>query len=218
MKDSKSGSRVEGNSEGFDWVEVVAAILLALATVATAWCAYQSARWSGVMTINFSASNATRVQSTISANKAFTEISYDAAVLLDYAQAYVKGDTAEIEVLQKRFTRPELETAMEAWLKLDPANNPDAPRTPINMPEYKVESLETSEALLKKADSLTEQAKDDNQRSDNYVLLAVVFASVLFFAGISTKFASRRLKMMMVLAGGAIFLATLTILSLQPIQ
>ncbi|MBU1672784.1 MAG: hypothetical protein KKF41_05605 [Actinobacteria bacterium] len=203
---------------GHDWVEIFAAILLAIATVATAWCAYQSARWSGVMTINFSAANAARVEATNQANLAFTEVSYDAAVLLDYAQAYVQGNTAEVEVLLQRFTRPELKAAMEAWLALDPANNPDAPRTPINMPQYKLDSLEESEALMKKAEKLTNTAKEDNQRSDNYVLLAVIFASVLFFAGISTKFAVRWLKTSMVIAGAVVFITTVVILAFQPIH
>lgn len=29
------------------WIELVSSVILALATVATAWCGYQSARWGG---------------------------------------------------------------------------------------------------------------------------------------------------------------------------
>jgi hypothetical protein len=204
--------------EGYVWVEIVAVILLSLATVSTAWCAYQSARWSGVMTINFSAANATRTEAVTAANYAFTELSYDAGVLLDYAQAYLAGDTTKLEVLNKRFIRKELDKALQAWLALDPANNPDAPKNPILMPEYELASLKKAEDLNKKAAKLTDQAKDDNQRSDNYVLLTVVFASVLFFAGVSTKFSSRNVKIAMVLVGSAVFIGTLVILTFQPIH
>jgi hypothetical protein len=37
------------------WMEIASAILLALATVATAWCAYQSTLWAGVQTFRLAA-------------------------------------------------------------------------------------------------------------------------------------------------------------------
>jgi hypothetical protein len=37
------------------------------------------------------------------------------------------------------------------------------------------------------AAAASEKAKDANQRADNYMLAVVLFASSLFFAGISTK-------------------------------
>lgn len=217
MKEEKPGASPKEREE-YNWVEIVAVILLSLATVATAWCAYQSARWSGVMTINFSAANATRTEAVSTANFAFTELGYDAAVLLDYAEAYVAGDTVNLEVLKNSFIRDELDKAINAWLALDPANNPDAPKNPILMPEYELASLKKAESLNKKAAKLTDTAKDDNQRSDNYVLLTVVFASVLFFAGVSTKFSSRNLKIAMVLAGSAVFIAAVVVLTFQPIH
>jgi hypothetical protein len=204
--------------EEYNWVEIVAAILLALATVSTAWCAYQSARWSGVMTINFSAANATRTEAVTAANYAFTELGYDAGVLLDYAEAYLQGDTTKLQILENRFIREELDKALKAWLAMDPANNPDVPKSPLLMPEYELASLKKAESLNKKAANLTDEAKDDNQRSDNYVLLTVVFASVLFFAGISTKFSSRGVKIAMVLAGSAVFIAAVVVLTFQPIH
>lgn len=217
MKEEKPEASPK-ESKDYNWVEIVAVIILALATVSTAWCAYQSARWSGVMTVNFSAANATRTEAVTTANYAFTEIGYDAAVLLDYAEAYLAGDTAKLEVLNKRFIREELSKALNAWFALDPANNPDAPKNPILMPEYQLTSLKKAEDLNKKAAKLTDQAKDDNQRSDNYILLTVVFASVLFFAGISTKFSSRNVKIAMVLAGSAVFIAAVVVLTFQPIH
>ena len=49
----------------------------------------------------------------------------------------------------------------------------------------------------------------DIQRSSNYVLSVVLYAVVLFFAGMSTKLQSRRLRWVMTLAGCAVLLATL---------
>ena len=44
-------------------VELAAAVLVALATVSSAWCAYQAVRWSGVQTMFYSAANAARTES-----------------------------------------------------------------------------------------------------------------------------------------------------------
>jgi len=204
--------------DGHDWVEIVAVIVLSLATIATAWCGFQAARWSGVMTLNLSAANATRTQAVTAANYANTELGYDSGVLLDYAEAYFEGNTTRLEVLKKRFIRGELDKALQAWLSMDPANNPDAPRSPLLMPEYQQATLKKAESLNKKAARLTDEAKNDNQRSDDYVLLTVIFASVLFFAGISTKFSSRSAKVAMVLVGSAILIATVVVLTFQPIH
>ena len=50
-----------------------------------------------------------------------------------------------------------------------------------------------------------EAAKDANQISDNYVLTTILFACVLFFAGVCTKFASRMLQNASLTIGGALF-------------
>lgn len=44
--------------------EIAAAILLSIATVLTAWCAYQATRWSGVQSIRYAEASAARVEST----------------------------------------------------------------------------------------------------------------------------------------------------------
>ena len=51
-------------------------------------------------------------------------------------------------------------------------------------------------------------AKRDNQRSDNYVLAVVLFASSLFFAGISTKLADVSYQAVLLGIGWTIFLCT----------
>ena len=45
---------VEGNQRK-RWVEITCALVLALATMASAWCAYQSTLWGGVQTFKLAA-------------------------------------------------------------------------------------------------------------------------------------------------------------------
>ena len=47
-----------------DWIELAAAVLLALATVTAAWSAYQATRWGGVQANAYSAAAAKRTEAT----------------------------------------------------------------------------------------------------------------------------------------------------------
>jgi hypothetical protein len=60
------------------------------------------------------------------------------------------------------------------------------------MDEYAiVQQIEADEATTT-VDLRGQQARDANQTGDNYVLVTVLFASVLFVAGVSTKVHGRR--------------------------
>ena len=60
-----------------------------------------------------------------------------------------------------------------------------------------------------------EEGKDANQTGDEYVLSTIFFASVLFFAGLSSKFSSNRVAVLalgfasFVLFAGIVRLSTL---------
>jgi hypothetical protein len=56
------------------------------------------------------------------------------------------------------------------------------------------------------------------QRSTNYVLCVVLFAAALFFAGISTRFESERLRAASVVIGSVVFLGTLVWLATFPVS
>ena len=167
-------------------MELLATILLAIAAVATAWSSYQSARWSGVQAIDFSKANAARVESTRAATEAGQETQVDVLTFTQWVDAYAVHDTRLADFYFARF-RPEFKPAVHAWVATHPLKNPDAPPTPFSMPQYKLASTSESHRLLAEAEQGTAEARQSNQRSDNYVLAVVLFAAALFFAGISTK-------------------------------
>jgi hypothetical protein len=59
-------------------------------------------------------------------------------------------------------------------------------------PSYVIAKQIEADAATATADLLGQQARVANQTGDNYVLVTVLFASVLFFAGVSTKVRQRR--------------------------
>jgi hypothetical protein len=171
-----------------DWIEILSAAILALATIATAWCAYQSARWSGVMTINFAKSNTARTQSVKQQTAGGQLIQVDVGLFLEFVNAVINEKEELAEFVKEKWFSDDLKAATDAWMATDPIDNPDAPASPFNMPEYKSRGILLSQSYNTLGDSYRQDALDSNQRSDNYVLLAVLFATVLFFAGICTKF------------------------------
>lgn len=194
-------------------VELYAAALLAVATVATAWCGYQSSRWSGEQSIAFSRANAARVESTRATSTGLAQRQIDVALFTQFVDAFARGEDELAEFYERRF-RDEFEPAFEAWVATSPRTNPDAPLSPFALPEYRLAADREAAELAEQAEEQSALALRNNQRSDNYVLTVVLFASVLFFAGISSKFASRDPQLLLlaigtlVLIGTAIWVAT----------
>ena len=164
------------------WVEIGCAVVLSLATTASAWCAYQSTLWGGVQTFRLhAATTASRKAGEL--NIAALEFrSFDASIALSFMDAVARGDEQQQKFLRGRF-RPELKKAMDAWLATDPLHNPDAPRGPFIMAEYVQQELLDAKRLEELATEQFSAAQHANETSDTYVLLTVMFASVLFFGG-----------------------------------
>jgi hypothetical protein len=118
--------------------------------------------------------------------------------------------------LMQRF-RPEMKVAVEAWLKTDPFNYLDAPPSPFKMAEYKQPELAEAKRQNEVLDQEYALAQHANQTSDTYVLLTVMFASVLFFAGIGGTFQSQRLRIAAFVISLVFFSVTLVALGTMPI-
>jgi hypothetical protein len=58
-------------------------------------------------------------------------------VFENYIDALIDGDEELAEFYRTRF-RDEFEPAFDAWIALDPLENPDAPPSPLGMPEYQL--------------------------------------------------------------------------------
>jgi hypothetical protein len=198
-------------------IELLVTVLLAIATVATAWSSYQSARWSGVQTINFSRANAARVESSAQSTLAGQQTQLDVATFIAWTGAYAANDTTLSDFYFKRF-RAEFKPAVDAWVATKPLKNRAAPLTPFAMPQYHLAAQDKARALARTAATATAEAKVDNQRSDNYVLAVVLFASALFFAGISTKLDDVRSRITIVALGYTLFFGTLIWLATFPVS
>jgi len=198
-------------------VELLATILLAVAAVATAWSTFQSTRWRGEQTADYSKATAARIQSSEASTRAGQLTQVDIATFIQWVNASVAGDQKLADFYRRRF-RAEFRPAFGAWLATHPRTNRSAPLTPFAMPQYRVAEAVKSQQLNTAAGTYADTAGTANQRSDNYVLAVVLFASSLFFAGISTKLRSLRQREVLLALGWAIFLGTAIWVATSPIN
>ena len=184
--------------------EILAIVLLSAAAIGTAWSGYQAARWSGREAHNFALAEGTHAKSTrevVSAGEARVQ---DLADFERWLDLETTGDQTLADLHAAHF-QGALRTAFAAWLARDPLNDPNAIPTPLKMPQYHQAEAERAAQLETKADQLVEDGSTARDRADEYVLNTVFFASVLFFAGISLRISTERLRIG-ILALGVAFL------------
>jgi len=197
-------------------IELVATILLAAATVLSAWSAFEATKWSGVQATRFNQAAASRTESTRASTIAGQQALADVTVFTAWLNATELGERSVAAALASRF-RGEFAVAFKAWKATDPLHNPAAPATPFALPQYqRVESAKANE-LAAVATKRFDEATRANQISDDYVLLTVLSATVLFFAGVSSQLERLELRMVLVGLGGLVFLVSLGVLFTFPV-
>jgi hypothetical protein len=196
---------------------VIATILLAFATVATAWSGYQASRWNGEQAMAYSRASALRIESSKADALANSQSQVDVATFTQWVDAVARNE-ADLATFYSRRFRPEFKPAVDAWSATSPLTNADAPLTPFAMPEYVLAAREEAEQLEAEAESFSAAGRANVQRATNYVLGVVLFAAALFFAGMSTKLASPRLQRVLLGFGIVVFLATVAWIATFPIS
>jgi hypothetical protein len=209
--------RADAMAERFgksDWIELVAAFLLALATIASAWSAYQATRWSGVQANSYSAASALRSESLRASSLANAQREVDVSVFVAWLQSLANEQPVLQAFYESRF-RPEFKPAFEAWRSSVPAGQiPDG--SPFSRPEYVLAEQQKADDLQQQAEDAAATARDANQTGDNFILIAVLMASVLFFAGVGTKFKGQWVRRVMITMAGVVFIVGLVAIASLP--
>jgi len=165
--------------------EIIAVFLLSVTAILTAWCGFESSKWGGHMSIDFSRASTARIRSIDLASEARDARAIDLELYIQWVDATATGDTALAQYYETRFT-PEVAVAFADWQ----AGGESLP-SPFAEPSYTPEGSEESDAAAGAADAKFEAAPEANQHGDNYSFLTVLFALVLFFTAMSERSATR---------------------------
>ena len=197
--------------------EIFATIILAIATLATAWSGYQSARWGGIQAEDYSRASALRIQSSQASTTAMQLTQIDIGLFTNWINAYAQDNQDLMEFYRTRF-RSEFTPAFDAWLATTPKKNENAPPSPFDMPEYVLAKNTESANLAAQADQMFKAANDANEISDRYVLNTVILASVLFLAGLASQIKSFMLRSLVVVFALLILVWSLYNIVILPIN
>jgi hypothetical protein len=211
------------------WFALALTAFLALASVGTAWAGFQSAKWSGVQSNLYAEASTARTESARRSALAGQLLTIDVISFTQWLTAlnqeiiadpsrrlrgtYIPDSNSVSGFLFGRF-REEFKPAVMAWLDTRPLANPKAPPTPFVMPQYRVAAQTEAVDLASQAEQRAADARAANQRSDNYVLTAVLFALVLFFVAFTDRARGPASRFVLfgltaaTLAGAAVLLAT----------
>jgi hypothetical protein len=204
-------------SKGRDYLELIAAITLSIAAVATAWSGYQASRWNGEQAVASSHANATRIAAARAAGEAEADTQVDIATFIQWVDARATDRRALAAFYEERF-RPEFQPAFDAWIAARPFRDPSAAATPFAMPEYRPAARAEADRLTAEADAYSDEMRQNIQRATNYVLAVVLFSVSLFFAAISTKLTSRRLREAMLTVGCVALVGTCIWVATSPVD
>ena len=187
------------------WIEPIAALIMALATVGTAWCSYKSAAWtrhSNASSNQFSILERKAALLNVQANQVLT---IQTAMFMETLAAQQAGNQKLADFYVQRFP-PDMRKAYDAWLAQKPFENPNAEPHPFVPNLYEMRgSREAAEATANAATQLTD-ARRAGSVSGQYLANTVLFAGVLFFANAASKFELRWVRRTSFLFAVAVFL------------
>ena len=163
-------------------LSVLVTALLSVTALATSWAGYQASVWNGRQLRYATDAASLRTTSTRVATRADQERVVDVQSFTSWLDAYAREDARLAGFYERRF-RPEFQPAFRVWLASRPLQSPDAAPTPFALPEYRLAADAEAQRLAAAADAQNVLSQRANSASDGYVLVAVILATVMFFAG-----------------------------------
>jgi hypothetical protein len=197
------------------WIEPIVAVLMALTTLCTAWCSYESAAWTRRSNGLMNESNALERRAALLDVQGSQALIIHASMFMQLLAAQHAGNEKLASFYAERFP-PDVKKAYDAWLAQKPFENPAADAHPFVPNLYQVRGA--AEATAARADSVRRvaQAREAGNRSGQFLANTVLFATVLFFAGTAGKFEQPRVRLFAAAFGVALFLFAVIRMLLMP--
>jgi hypothetical protein len=198
------------------WLEPASAILMALVTLSTAWCSFESSKWSG-QSSDFATSAARLEHKSDMLRLEDNQIaSIQVKLFTDYLTAKMDGNDKRAQFYADRFP-PELRAAYDRWMEQKPFENPKADPHPFVPGLYKTRFAEEIQKTATSAEGDGAEAKRTGNFAARYLSNTVLFAMVLFFAGTSARFDQRYVRLASFFFAVAVFLFAVSRLLMLPV-
>lgn len=205
----------EGVLKDRTWtLEIIGTVILSVASLAVAWCTYQSTLWNGKQVFKLAESNAYYREAVEKTFIVWQQQEIDAVVTLNFLEAVLEKRQTMIDYYRKRGTS-ELTKILNNWLLMDPVHNEKMPAHPLLMSAYKQlvkSSMAAADSATSKAVLSWEEAQALNTISDHYILYTVIFTLIMVLCAVATKLTRLRIAFVSMLITGSIFIIALLLL------
>jgi hypothetical protein len=196
-------------------LELAIAIVLSLATLGSTWCGYQAQLWGSRSSAEQAAADTAERQAAEGTIVGLQLRNFDGTAMLQYWAAMREHDAGTQEAVFSRM-RPQLQKAIQAALAAGVLNDPRQPG-PLQRPEYVLSEEVEARRLRDEASERKAAAQVAGNHSSSYILLTLMFASVLFFGGITGTFTSRPVRLGLGCVSLILFVGTMIFLVGLPV-
>jgi hypothetical protein len=197
------------------WMEPVAALIMALATVGTAWSSYESAAWTRQANRRMNEVNSLERRAGLLNLQGMQTMTIHVGMFMQALAAQEAGNEKLMNFYVERFP-PEMRKAYDAWIAQKPFENPTADPHPFVPNLYQVAGSREAADATAKTGNLMEQARTAGTTSGQYLANTVLFAAVLFFANAASKFGQRRVRVVSFAFAVAVFLFAVVRIAMLP--
>lgn len=176
-------------------IEVMAVMLLGVATIGSAWCGYQASKWNGRQSDLSRDASDLQVEAARQFGLATQTVSYDSTVVAQYAQAVSDGNVKLQEFIRSALVRPAFLPMLDRWTAQVRAG--ETPTNLLSDQQYLDAELGAYRTTEAKAGEKTAASAVAGDNADDYVLTTLALAAALFFAGLTTSFRVRFAQVML---------------------
>jgi hypothetical protein len=192
-------------------LELLATMLLGIATATSAWCTFQAQLWSSKQLQDMASANRLQAESLRATDVITRQSVVDATTFVNVLEAKTRGDHRLVRNLTE-VARPEFRPPLEAWLAQDSRPGPRM-TTPFDDATYRAVAQRPSTDLDERADAALTAASVANENSDLFGMRTVMVALSLFFLGIAGQLRSRGARRLAITIGSLVLVLTIASLT-----
>jgi hypothetical protein len=196
-------------------LSIIEAVLLSVVALLAAWSGYSAAKWSTESRVDLARASTERANANRADLEALELRNSDSSASEAWFTAFLAGDERAMALAARRF-RPSYREAFDAWRATRPETNPNAPRGPAFMPQYRQPDLARAKALGNQATASFAAGVSAGATADKYVRSTVFLATVLFIVGISSHFPLRSARYGLIVLAGVLLVISVVQLSQLP--
>lgn len=201
----------------FAWVETASAVVMAVASLGTAWSSFEASRWGAQAGGKAEKAGALERKANLLEVQGFQVQAVQAQMFMEYLAAHLGGNAALERFYVDRFP-PEVKAAFEPWLAQKPFENASAPPHPFVPTLYERRFTRDIEQCRQESVQLAKESQTAGGVADRYMTNTVLLATVLFFVGMTSRFSTPKLRLGTFCFGVALFAFALIRVLILPIQ